>query len=113
MDPDDPPVFSDSEAMPLKSGTLLMDTRHENFSSSYLNVTETELLQGYDSDAQSPDNMLTEEYVVGQPDDDGDDVAEITLNQLEEIKQPHADNCMLAPYHFAFKTIANENQMRL
>lgn len=54
-------------------------------------------MQGYDSDSHSPDNMLTDpdEYVVEQPDDEGDDVAEIDPDQLdgEVLRNPRADDC--------------------
>lgn len=92
---DDVPSFS-NEVPSWQDIEISYESSVDEIHSSPPVVHISKMTQGYDSDAQSqPDNMLTdpEEYVVGQPDDEGDDVAEIDPDQLDEVKQPQADDC--------------------
>lgn len=84
---------SDSDASPLSdhSGYYASDDEENELLRFRPNISNQE--QGYDSEEQSPDNMLTdpEEYVVAQPEEEGDDVAEIELDD-EATKVPRADD---------------------
>lgn len=87
---------SDALTVPTQSGYFASDESDDDSVIRFQqNLSDEE--QGYDSEDQSPDNMLTdpEEYVVGQPEDDVDDVAEIELED-DAMKPPSADDCALS-----------------